>query len=81
MIKHALGAVAGLALAGSLAVAALPSGAADHLDAPAVKTDGRTDITDVYAFRALTDWLSDSLRPTCDHGRHLDPFHAEGPGR
>lgn len=53
MIKHALGAVAGLALAGSLAVAALPSGAADHLDAPAVKKDGRTDITDVYAFQSM----------------------------
>ncbi len=26
--------------------------AADHLDAPAVKTDGRTDINDVYAFRS-----------------------------
>ena len=52
MIKHALGAVAGLALAGSLAVAALPSGAADHLDAPAVKKDGRTDLTDIYAFQS-----------------------------
>lgn len=29
--------------------------AADHLDAPAVKTDGRTDINDVYAFRSPTD--------------------------
>jgi Domain of unknown function (DUF4331) len=52
MIKQALGAVAGLALAASLAVVALPSGAADHLDAPAVKKDGRTDITDVYAFQS-----------------------------
>jgi hypothetical protein len=52
MIKQALGAVAGLALAASLAVAALPSGAADHLDAPAVKKDGRTDITDIYAFQS-----------------------------
>lgn len=55
MIKKALGAVAGLALAGSLAVAALPSGAADHLDAPVVKKDGRTDITDVYAFQSKED--------------------------
>lgn len=52
MIKQALGAAAGLVLAGSLAVAALPSGAADHLDAPEVKEDGRTDITDVYAFQS-----------------------------
>ncbi len=29
--------------------------AADHLDAPAVKTDGRTDINDVYAFRSPTN--------------------------
>src|SRR3989442_10216113 len=28
------------------------SGAADHLDAPFVKTDGRIDINDVYAFQS-----------------------------
>jgi hypothetical protein len=30
--------------------AAFPAGAADHLDAPAVKTDGSIDINDVYIF-------------------------------
>lgn len=30
--------------------AAFPAGAADHLDAPFVKTDGRIDINDVYVF-------------------------------
>lgn len=44
-----------LALAGSLAVAASVSGAADHLDAPGVTRDGRTDINDVYVFQSPTD--------------------------
>ena len=48
-----LGALAGAALAAALGLAALPSLAADHLDAPAVKKDGRTDITDIYAFRSM----------------------------
>lgn len=34
--------------------------AADHLDAPLVKTDGRIDITDVYAFRSPTT-LADTV--------------------
>jgi hypothetical protein len=54
-MKKLYGSLAAVALAASLAVAALPSGAADHLDAPIVKTDGRTDITDVYAFRSMTN--------------------------
>ena len=33
-----------------LAANPLTSGAADHLDAPTVKTDARIDITDIYAF-------------------------------
>lgn len=37
-------------LAMVLGLAALGAGAADHLDAPMVKTDGRLDINDVYAF-------------------------------
>ena len=40
---------AGIAAA---ALVALPAGAADHLDAPLVKKDGRTDINDVYAFNS-----------------------------
>jgi hypothetical protein len=39
----------------SLAVAALPSDAADHLDADQVKKDGRTDINDVYLYESPTD--------------------------
>src|SRR5919109_1699644 len=31
------------------------SGAADHLDAPFVKKDGRIDISDVYVFRSPSD--------------------------
>ena len=34
-----------------LGVAAMPLGAADHLDGPMVMTDGLFDINDVYAFR------------------------------
>jgi hypothetical protein len=33
-----------------IGLAALGAGAADHLDAPIVQQDGRTDINDVYAF-------------------------------
>jgi len=41
-------------VAGAVAVAfaVLPSSASDHLDAPLVKQDGRTDINDVYAFQS-----------------------------
>lgn len=52
-MKKLLGALGLAALAASLAYAAMPSNAADHLDAPAVKKDGRTDITDLYAFRSM----------------------------
>ncbi len=62
MIKAVL---AGLAAAGLVAVAALTAvtaprgaGAADHLDAPGLTPpdgDPRTDITDVYAFKAGAD--------------------------
>ncbi len=33
-------------------LAAFPAGAADHLDGPMAKRDGRLDITDVYAFQS-----------------------------
>ncbi len=46
--KVAVLAVALLAMV--LGLAALGAGAADHLDAPTVQTDGRLDINDVYAF-------------------------------
>jgi len=51
-MKKLLGGLAATALAVSLGYAALPTLAADHLDAPAVKKDGRTDITDIYAFQS-----------------------------
>ena len=44
-------AIAGVAAA---AVTVLPSLASDHLDAPLVKKDGRTDINDVYVFQSPT---------------------------
>src|SRR5262245_33619272 len=40
------------AVAAAMALTALPAGAADHIDSPLTKTDGRTDITDVYAFQS-----------------------------
>jgi hypothetical protein len=42
-------------IAFAVGLAALPTRAADHLDAPGVKADGRTDINDVYAFRSPTN--------------------------
>jgi len=50
-IVAALVAVAA-ALGLTLGASPLPSGAADHLDAPTVRTDGTIDITDIYAFHA-----------------------------
>ena len=41
--------LAGLVLAGG------PGGAADHLEAPLVQADGRTDINDLYAFQSPSD--------------------------
>lgn len=38
----------------ALGVAAIPLGAADHLDGPLVMTDGLYDINDVYAFQSPT---------------------------
>lgn len=38
-----------------LGVAAVPLGAADHLDGPMVMTDGAFDINDVYAFQSPTN--------------------------
>lgn len=39
-----------LAIAAIAVLAAIPAVSADHLDAPAVKKDGRIDINDVYVF-------------------------------
>lgn len=45
----------GLVAAGVFASLSSMSIAADHRDAPLVRTDGRTDINDVYAFRSPTN--------------------------
>ena len=45
-------AAAAVAGAAAVAIAVLPIGASDHLDAPLVKKDGRTDINDVYVFQS-----------------------------
>lgn len=47
-----LGTVGILGLAAGLAVGAPPSPAADHLEAPLVQLDGRTDINDLYVFES-----------------------------
>src|SRR5260221_6135272 len=44
-----------LALALAFGLVALPARAADHLDGPMAKHDGRLDITDVYAFQSPSD--------------------------
>jgi len=46
------GALAAMCLAAGLAMAAVPVTAADHLEAPAVQADGRTDISDLFAFQS-----------------------------
>jgi hypothetical protein len=48
-------AIAACTLIGGGALAAAGAGAADHLDAPDVRNDGRTDINDLYAFQSPTD--------------------------
>jgi hypothetical protein len=48
-------AIAACALIGGGALAATGAGAADHLDAPNVRTDGRTDINDLYVFQSPVD--------------------------
>jgi hypothetical protein len=50
MKKQLLGAVGAAAVLTGALVAADTGGAADHLEAPLVALDGRTDINDVYAF-------------------------------
>lgn len=45
------GLAASFALAGGLAVAANEGTAADHLEAPLVQGDGRTDLNDIYVFQ------------------------------
>ncbi|MBF8298984.1 MAG: hypothetical protein HW397_33, partial [Dehalococcoidia bacterium] len=49
------GAILALAALLAFGLPALRAGGADHLDAPLVTTDGRIDITDVYAFQSPSD--------------------------
>ena len=50
----AVAAVAALAIFVAVALPAMNSSAADHLDSPNVKKDGRTDINDVYVFHPVS---------------------------
>lgn len=76
------------ALAGGAALAANGAGAADHLDAPGVAADGRTDINDLYAFQSPQDpdntvlimtvnplsgiVSGDSFHPEAEYTFHID---------
>ncbi len=51
-MKKALGVLGLLAVFAALTLAASMTQAADHLEAPAVAVDGRTDINDLYAFQS-----------------------------
>ncbi|MDZ4827852.1 MAG: DUF4331 family protein [Actinomycetota bacterium] len=50
-MRKFISAAVGVGLAAGL-LAVVPAGAADHLDAPLVKNDGRTDINDVYVYNS-----------------------------
>jgi Domain of unknown function (DUF4331) len=52
--SHLAAGALGLAVA-AVALSVLPAGAADHLEAPLVKKDGRTDINDLYVFESPTN--------------------------
>lgn len=51
-MRKLLGSIGLLALVASLVISASGSTAADHLEAPFVMRDGRTDINDIYAFQS-----------------------------
>ncbi|MEP7204511.1 MAG: DUF4331 family protein [Ilumatobacteraceae bacterium] len=55
-IKHkALTALGAGSIVVASSVVAIGVGASDHLDAPGVKADGRTDLNDLYAFQSPTN--------------------------
>jgi hypothetical protein len=54
-MRRLLTVVGVLGLVATLGYVALPSNAADHLEAPLVQQDGRTDINDIYAFQSPTN--------------------------
>lgn len=51
-MRKLFGAIGVMAMLASLVIAASGSQAADHLEAPFVQRDGRTDINDIYAFQS-----------------------------
>ena len=53
--RLAYGAAAALGLTAAAVAAVNPVEAADHLEAPLVQLDGRTDINDIYAFQSPAD--------------------------
>src|SRR5215510_3938208 len=57
-----------LALALAFGLVALPARAADHLDGPMAKHDGRLDITDVYAFQSPSNSANTVLIMNVDPG-------------
>jgi hypothetical protein len=57
-----------LALALAVGLVALPARAADHLDGPMAKHDGRVDITDVYAFQSPSNPANTVLIMNVDPG-------------
>src|SRR5262249_25147739 len=56
------------ALALMFGLVALPAQAADHLDGPMAKHDGRLDITDVYAFQSPSNPANTVLIMNVDPG-------------
>ena len=48
----------------AVGIVAFPAGAADHLEAPMVRLDGRIDINDVYVFHPIKDGQQDLSRTT-----------------
>lgn len=81
-------AIAACTLIGGGALAAAGAGAADHLDAPDVRNDGRTDINDLYAFQSPTEpantvlvmtvnpavgvFSGDTFRPGAEYAFNID---------
>ena len=53
-----------IAVAAVAALAAIPAFSADHLDAPAVKKDGRIDINDIYVFHPSSTPATENLSRT-----------------
>jgi hypothetical protein len=68
MKRKVLTALGLASIVGASAVAAIGASASDHLDAPAVKTDGRTDINDLYVFQSPSNTANTVLVMTVNPG-------------